>query len=449
MAGESGGPAQLLCGLLLLLATAAALAGAAIVDERPPTTAARSGDFGAEPGAIAELGAELTPEVARRVEELRGVEFDEVPLPRVVDAAFLNDFNETEFRRREGDPVEALADDEAVARILGLLGTGEDLLGFVEGAGELAAAAWDTRSDDLYLVADATTTPALIEFFLAHELTHALEDERFGLPDPGSDDADRALARTALVEGTATALMSRYAEVHLSAFALAVSALELDPGTTGFPGYAVEQLEWAYLGGSRFVERLYRLGGGWGLIDNALAHRPPASTAQVLHPLLYLRDQRPVEVEVDAGPLRRAGWELEDSGTVGELATAQLLALGAPRPIAERAAAGWSGDRYELWSRDVPAVECAHPCREDLALVIGWRWADAAEATEFAGTVAGYLEEGLGGRRSDRGAWALDGGWAALGVAGDAAMLAFAPGERLAAALAVTGARRASSGSGQ
>ena len=53
-----------------------------------------------------------------------------------------------------------------------------------------------------------TTNRFLEEITLAHELTHALEDQRFGLDledTSGSDDA--ALARLALVEGSATAVM--------------------------------------------------------------------------------------------------------------------------------------------------------------------------------------------------------------------------------------------------
>jgi hypothetical protein len=43
-----------------------------------------------------------------------------------------------------------------------------------------------------------------------------------------------------------------------------------------------------------------------------------------------------------------------------------------PRDEAERAAAGWGGDRYELW-QDGP----------DYALVIRWRWDTPQDAAEF------------------------------------------------------------------
>lgn len=427
-----GDSIQLLYALAVLAATGVALLAVGLGGGRA------AGEL-SERDAIAARGAAITPEVARRVAELRELEFEAVPAPEVIGSDDLSGLIEADFRRRLGDPEEALAPDEAIARIVGLLGAGQTLGGFVEASGDLAAAAWETRTGTLYLIDDAVATPALLELFLAHELTHAIEDQSFGLPEPDPDDADRALAETALVEGTATALMTEYADRHLSAFALAASALDLDPGTDGFPRYAVEQLEWAYLGGSRFVERLYELGDGWTLVDHALEHRPPASTSQVLHPIKYLRDERPLAVETDSEVLRAAGWEPEHEGTVGELATAQLLALGVPRRVAADGAEGWRGDRYELWERGTAAADCRHPCRDELVLVLRWRWDSPAEAREFARAARSYLQRGIGGERAGRGLWSLDGGWAALATRSDATGLAFAPSPSLALGAAAGG----------
>ena len=75
--------------------------------------------------------------------------------------------------------------------------------------GQGVAGYYDPRTKRLRIVRGAqTTNPFLEEITLAHELTHALEDQRFGLDledSSGSDDA--ALARLALVEGSATAVM--------------------------------------------------------------------------------------------------------------------------------------------------------------------------------------------------------------------------------------------------
>lgn len=432
MWGTRRDSAQLLCALALLIATGAALLAAGL--------AGGDGEL-SERDAIAARGAAITPQVARRVAEIRELELEPIPEPEVISSDELSELIAEELRDRYGDPADALAADEAIARITGLIEAGESLDAFLEESGDLAAAAWDPRTETLYLIEDAVATPALLEFFLAHELTHAVEDQQFGLPESEPDDADRALAETALVEGTATALMTEYANRHLSSLALTLSALNLDAGTDGFPDYAVEQIEWAYLGGSRFVERLYELGEGWTLIDNALEHRPPASTSQVLHPIKYLRDERPAPVEIDSPELEAAGWEPEHEGTVGELATAQLLALGVPRRTASEAATGWRGDRYALWERRTPARDCSHPCRGDLVLTVRWRWESEPDAREFTAAASAYLERGLGGSEARPGLWSLDGGWAALATDGDATDLAFAPSMRLAEAAVGDGSR--------
>ena len=52
---------------------------------------------------------------------------------------------------------------------------------------------------------------------LAHELTHALEDQRFGLSLEEGESDDAALARLALVEGSATLVMQQYLLRHIGA----------------------------------------------------------------------------------------------------------------------------------------------------------------------------------------------------------------------------------------
>ena len=419
--------------LVLLLATAAALVAVALTGERSKP-APRPGEE-LDATAAAELAIELTPEVASRIAQMRGLEFEEVPLPRVITGERLSEIAEDDFRERVGDPVEVLAADTAIARIVGLLEPGADLLGLVEGTGDFAAAVWDTREQRLYVVAEAAAGgPATLELFLAHELVHALEDQAFGLPEPDPDAEDDAtLAERALIEGTATALMDEYATRYIDPLALGSEALGLDPGTEGLPDFAVEQLEWTYFDGAEFVERLYELGGGWDLIDNALESRPPESSEQILHPLSYVRDEGPHQVAIrSGGELRAGGWERADTGALGELATRQLLALGVDDAEAERAAEGWGGDRYELWTRGVDPIDCEGSCREDQVLVIRWRWDTPADAAEFRRAARTYVEEGLGGEPAGDGVSALGDGWVEIAAEPGSTSLTFAPSRELA-----------------
>jgi hypothetical protein len=69
----------------------------------------------------------------------------------------------------------------------------------------------------------------------------------------------------------------------------------------------------------------------------------------------------------------------------------------------DRAAAGWGGDRYELWRRG-----------DERALVMRWRWDRARDADEF--------EARLRERYGDRGAIGRRGGEVTLAVADDEAV---------------------------
>src|SRR5690242_9568926 len=156
--------------------------------------------------------------LARRVEVLRALRFTTLPVPVEVSES---------VARREGledldrsYPAARRHADEAILRRLGLIDPGVDLRSvsaslFGEGG---VAGYYDPRSKRLRIVTGAATgSHVLQEITLAHELTHALEDQRFGLsPEEGTND-DRALARLALIEGSATLVMERYLLRHFSA----------------------------------------------------------------------------------------------------------------------------------------------------------------------------------------------------------------------------------------
>jgi hypothetical protein len=412
--------------LALLLATAAALALAG-----PGGRELARGEPSDEAKSLARLSVVATPAVARRVESLRELDFDRVPRAEVVSSARLRRLTRRELRE-SGQP-NGQAADEAVVRMLGLLAPDERLAPAATAGSDLAAAAYDPKADRLYVVRDAVSANrALVEFVLAHELTHAIEDSNFGLVEPSERSDDRALAELALGEGTATAVMIDYAAGYLNPAELLAATAEIDDDTGPVPDFVVEQLEWSYLAGQRFVDSLRELARGWKLVNYAIESRPPASTEQILHPRSYIHDDRPLDVRIEATELRARGWRLADSGDAGEFATAQLLAVGAPQAMAERAAAGWGGDRYELWRRDVSPAECAERCRNDLALVLRWRWDTAGDAREFEIAARRYVTGALDGSAVSADAWEVADGSATLGRDADATTLVLAPDVALA-----------------
>jgi hypothetical protein len=409
------------CVVLLLGLVAALVAG--------------EGDRGGGEAAVREPPAAPVGTIARRVESLRGLRFRRMPEPVTVSAA---------QARREGladldrtyPPARRRADEE-VLKLLGLLEPDVDLRA-VSGAvlSEQVAGYYDPRTGRLRVVSGAGGgSPALDEITLAHELTHALEDQRFRL---GLEDADpsgdRALARLALVEGTATVVMFEYAARHLDPAqalgGLAASALGAG-GATPLPPFVQAQLVFPYLGGRALVDHLLETAGGrWTVVDAAERFRPPVSTEQVLHPEKYLRAEPPRRVGLRAGAALGPGWRRAVAGTWGEWATGQLLGGGR---AAERSASGWGGDRYELWRSG--GRGCPAPCTRADALVMRWRWDTAADEREFAAALA-RRPAAWGARPGPAGTFALRGGAVAVRRAGGAVTLAFAPTAALARRLA-------------
>jgi hypothetical protein len=378
----------------LLLAFAGALLAAALLHERP-----------VPPGpSLAAVAVRETPTVARRVEKIRGLRFDTIPRPRIATSAVLARADRRASRRPAAQ--RQLRAGEAEAKLLGLLPPGSDLSALESGAAQLAAAAYVPASDRLYVLRDAVpANQALIEFVLSHELTHALEDQRFGLKDVQDTSDDGALARLALAEGTATAVMTDYARRYLDPLALAGSAAGLDASTHGVPPFVIQQLDFAYLRGAAFVDALRAETGSWNLVNIAVRERPPASTEQVMHPEKYLLDERPLPVSLHGNP--GPGWHPVDGGTVGEFTTFQLLDTAMPAGLARAAASGWGGDSYRLWSRG-PVTRCRSlaECRSRYALLIAWRWDSAAGRNRFEQALRRYATV-VGADVRDRGGTVL------------------------------------------
>ena len=96
----------------------------------------------------------------------------------------------------------------------------------------------------------------LYESTVAHELTHALDDEHFDLDeDAVAEGGDAGLAYLALVEGSATAVMTRYMDARFSAEeALGASLGSVlagsGTGTEGMPPFLVAQMLFPYTGAS-------------------------------------------------------------------------------------------------------------------------------------------------------------------------------------------------------
>jgi hypothetical protein len=383
------------------------------------SSSGRGGTAGARAAA-----AKVAP-IARRVETIRGLRFKHLPKPLIVSAAqtradSLRDLD------RQTTPKERRAAAQ-VLELLGLLKPGVDLRA-VEGdvASEQVAGYYDTRRKRLAIVAGAVGADDVTsEITLAHELDHALDDQRIGVRDLGSAGADDyASAYTALVEGVATSVMDQYARRYIdpsrafsSAFASAGPALA---STKKIPPYLLSSILFSYTSGEKFVNELRRVGHGWKLVNYALRRRPPRSTEQVIHPEKYFVDERPVPVPASGlRSLLPRGWKRVAGGTVGEFDTDQVLKLAVPAGAAGDAAAGWGGGSYVLWSGADP---------KQSTLVLAWAWDTPRDAAEFMSAAREYVAKTLHGQAALRAAGPLR------------TILAIAPTTAMAARLAA-GAR--------
>ncbi len=208
-----------------------------------------------------------------------------------------------------------------VLAMLGLLPPGFDLGEAALGAFDSAVAGYyDPRSGALRVVEGAQTgNRVLYETTVAHELTHALEDEVFDFDlDTMAAGGDRALAYSALIEGSATAVMTRYMTQRFGAeetLGATLGSALAGTGTEGMPPFLTAQLIFPYTAGQQFVARLLAVGGGgWDVVDSALRFRPPASTEQILHPRKYLEVEQPERVAAPAAAGLGAPLALDPGG---------------------------------------------------------------------------------------------------------------------------------------
>jgi hypothetical protein len=206
------------------------------------------------------------------------------------------------------------------------------------------------------------------EMLLAHELTHALQDQNFNLEsslDKVKNDDDRALALKSVAEGDATLAGFAYASggIDDAKAGIMVASLKdlpklLAAEAPDAPLGLSAPLLFQYSEGTNFVAEVYRR-GGWTAVD-ALYRNPPISTHQILHPALYFDNSAP-ETRITLAGYENimAGWKKVDDDTFGELLLQVILErnLGKQSPEISLASR-WVADRMVVLqeSRDVNVI---------------------------------------------------------------------------------------------
>ena len=268
---------------------------------------------------------------------------------------------------------------------------------------------------------DAATGRLLVPDFIpfetqridvVHEIAHAVADQHFGLrrllevaPDGTSRlDGDARRARLALVEGDALLAGLELAdprETFLGAHELTALAARLRAAESGAPSWFVDLGQFTHLDGLLFVAGV-RAHRPWSAVD-ALWADPPASTEQVLHPEKYEACEAPLAVDEAALPALPGYGRPAGSDVLGEMVLRSWLALAVSPEVAERAAAGWGGDRAALY-RPTPGAAPADGGAPAPGAPLAWTtvWDDAGEADDFARAARQVLAR-LSGADADAG----------------------------------------------
>jgi hypothetical protein len=361
----------------------------------PATKKAVSDDAPQAQWSQAEL-EKIAADIQSDVEELRGMSFKSKVAVKLTDKKGFVQY--ALARQKETESPEKLARDESVAKLLGLVPADMDLqktmMALLE---DQVGGFYDPTTKSFYLM--ETFTGGVAKIIMAHELTHALDDQYFdidGTLEKLGADTDPSLAFQAVVEGSGTNLMNQWFLHHKSEVTSA--DLERAQGMSGdqlsnAPPYLWLPLLAVYLRGEGF---LVHTAGINMLVKEAKREDverafkdPPRSSEQILHPTKYWKDSKrddPIAVTIETKKLP-AGWKVAGEDTLGELYIGLLATppderkgLDTSNPASvlgvkysNKASEGWGGDRLVLLERG-----------DDRFLELVTAWDTEKDAAEFA-----------------------------------------------------------------
>src|ERR1022692_3206173 len=248
---------------------------------------------------------------------------------------------------------------------------------------------------------------------LAHELTHALQDQSFGIEkwmkgsakvadnkkdDPSQADIENdeeSAARQAVLEGQAMAVLLDYSLAPAGKTLLdspqIVQALEQgmlvgtadSPAFRDAPIFLKDELTFPYRYGLDFTAALLQAGGRELAYAGAFKN-PPKTTREIMEPETYLvhetlEPMKMIDMERDF-----KGYDPFDIGAMGEFDVDVLVEQYAGRDEAKAIYPEWRGGYYFAGK---PKTDKSAP----IGLLYVSRWSSAAKAAEFAAVYAKSL----------------------------------------------------------
>ncbi|MBI2710925.1 MAG: hypothetical protein HYX34_14730 [Actinobacteria bacterium] len=345
----------------------------------------------------------VLPDLISFVERTRGLRFLTRPVVTPLDEAT---FDRRLAAAQDQDLGEI--DSQAVTwRALGLITPSTDLRQAYQAAMQAGVLGFYDPSSKALYVQGETITP-LREAVIVHELTHALDDQRFDLQRLDRvKDPDAGAAFLALVEGSSKRVETAYratfspddaAEAQREEAALGSG---VDPLTLSLP--LVVTLMAPYELGEKFVDALVAK-GGTGALDAAF-RSPPTTTEQIDQPAKYLAREAALPVAV-AGPSEK----VVEQGTFGELEVRVLLFASDPfGSIDPSTIDPGQLDQFQL-SALLPAITTWGGGR-----FVSWQTSDGRSCVRFA-----IVEQGGSAIKDKLSGWvARDGGRLSTGPNGE------------------------------
>ena len=401
--------------LLVCLVLAASLAAQTPSQQVPPPQAPPAGaqPTGQQPSPPAaeepehHISQAEAAELFKAVDEILKFDSEATGLPikhpvkrkltsrKEVEKYFLDGFKDDESAKH-------LTQAEVVLKKFGLIPRDSSLEGTLLALyTEAVAGYYDPKTKTVYLL--DWLDPDAQKPVLAHELTHALQDQNFNLTkfmkhgqqkkvgkyDVETSEADSA--RVALMEGQAAAVMVDYLLAPQGQsvqsnpdLARAVQAGMLSdegaPIMRKAPLYLKEDLKFPYTYGLSFVLDLLKISKQKAFAE--AFQNPPADTRQIMEPKTYLDHQvvQPLPMP-DFDRLLGKDWQRFDVDSVGEFDVSVLAReYGATAIVAQKMATDWRFQYYFAAAKK--GVKPQKP--GDVALIYVSRWSSPEAAEAFA-----------------------------------------------------------------
>jgi hypothetical protein len=337
---------------------------------------------------------------------------------------------------RDDEDTKRLERTGIILKKLGLLPREFDLGKFLDDVlEEQVAGYYDTKTKTIYLL--DWVEPEEQKPVLAHELTHALQDQNYDLEKflkKGVKEEDQSkelkshdeitvkvdepgTARHSIVEGQAQIVLFDYIlapsgrsvadspMIIEMAQAAAKNSTDQYPVMAKAPLYIKDSLMFPYTTGMDFEEAMLHKGGK-DLAFNGVLAKPPRNTREVMQPDVYRSDEHLEPLTLpDMHKLLASNYEAYDVGNLGEFDVQVLLKQFAGEKAANKLSPHFRGGAYYATERTGgkagTAAECgAKPTDPKaleqqrvscLALLMETRWDTPEAANQWAHRYSGLL----------------------------------------------------------